>query len=394
MANQAYACNILTGGSSGALDNLNGSQLEDGDMAIVVTRELGVDVAYLYVLDATSGAAASSPGVILPLRNAGSKRWLLCGVEALELDVDTGDISFITGVSDKIIDQWSTDGTMAGAAQYDFPTEKAVKTYLDSFAITTPLEYDEAIGFFVRPRWLYGSASTLTFTARTGFWHIDGAEEKVVYNPSNITFTTGSAGSNSSSSDLVADTWSYLYIDDSSLATGQVLLTASNLINTNTAPSWSVTKNGWYSGNDRCIFVIPVQSGAASIERWIGGPSPSGEIELYSPKTIQNWINVQIAGVTIDVCPAEIITRHTANFRWDNNNANANDYIKITDKDGSGNQGIVTWVYSLDSIDATFVEFQSEWNGVDTQEIIIASNRNEVDLAKVVYNSFFLPEGM
>jgi len=84
----------LTGGASGALDNIDGALLSDGDVAIVVTGSQ----AYTYHLDATSAGAESSPNIITPDVNAGDKRWLLQGAMAgsLKSTTTTGKIT-ITG---------------------------------------------------------------------------------------------------------------------------------------------------------------------------------------------------------------------------------------------------------------------------------------------------------
>jgi len=76
MANNWYPVSVLSGGGTGALDALDGDALNDGDRAIVITTTY----LYTYTLDATSGAAESSPDVIAPDSNPGTKRWLLTTV--------------------------------------------------------------------------------------------------------------------------------------------------------------------------------------------------------------------------------------------------------------------------------------------------------------------------
>lgn len=68
-----YWADALTGGAAGALDALDGADLADGDAAIVVTST----GTYIHRLDASSGASESSPSVIAPDTNPGTKRWLL-----------------------------------------------------------------------------------------------------------------------------------------------------------------------------------------------------------------------------------------------------------------------------------------------------------------------------
>ena len=73
MAN-TYGKAALTGGASDALDGIDGSGLNDLDRSIVMIQGTGV---YFYILDDDSGAAESSPDVISPDNNAGTKRWIL-----------------------------------------------------------------------------------------------------------------------------------------------------------------------------------------------------------------------------------------------------------------------------------------------------------------------------
>jgi len=73
MATNIYGANELIGGATGALDAIDGAALNDSDAAIVVTA----GNTYHYLLDDTSGAAESSPDVIAPDINAGTKRWIL-----------------------------------------------------------------------------------------------------------------------------------------------------------------------------------------------------------------------------------------------------------------------------------------------------------------------------
>ena len=73
MANNIYGFIALTGGGDGALDKIDGAGLADGDMAFGAAG----GVFRAYKLDDDSGAAESSPDIISPDTNAGSKRWIL-----------------------------------------------------------------------------------------------------------------------------------------------------------------------------------------------------------------------------------------------------------------------------------------------------------------------------
>ena len=63
----------LTGGAAGALDSIDGTALQDGEVAHVFIS----DILYIYRLDADSAAAEASPSIIAPDTNAGDKRWIL-----------------------------------------------------------------------------------------------------------------------------------------------------------------------------------------------------------------------------------------------------------------------------------------------------------------------------
>ena len=69
----SYGGTCITGGTTGCLDAIVGTNLSDGDVAFIVVSGL----VYFYQLDADSGLAESSPGVISPNTGADAKRWIL-----------------------------------------------------------------------------------------------------------------------------------------------------------------------------------------------------------------------------------------------------------------------------------------------------------------------------
>jgi hypothetical protein len=80
----------LTGGAEGDLDGIDGNYLAEG----YTCRVTVLGVAYDYWLNATSGAAESSPAIISPDTNAGNKRWILHGVNVATLTLNGGQIVF------------------------------------------------------------------------------------------------------------------------------------------------------------------------------------------------------------------------------------------------------------------------------------------------------------
>ena len=95
-----YSRIALTGGGAGALDEIDGAVLADGDIALVGN----LTSSYLYCLDDDSGAAESSPAIIQPDANAGTKRWILLSQRAA---------TFISG------DSTYGDGSITDAGAFD-----------------------------------------------------------------------------------------------------------------------------------------------------------------------------------------------------------------------------------------------------------------------------------
>ena len=87
MANNFYGAIGLIGGGAGFLDAIDGAGLTDLDAAFVQV----FNTFHAYTLDADSGAAESSPAVIAPDTNAGTKRWILQNIH-------------VAGINEEVID--------------------------------------------------------------------------------------------------------------------------------------------------------------------------------------------------------------------------------------------------------------------------------------------------
>jgi len=127
MANNFFYCNKLIGGTAGTLDDINHSSVSDGDSA-TVTDAIN-DITYTYTYNSSSATAESSPDVIKPDSNGGNGRWILVDVVGASLEVTSGTLKLPNGTT---INELSTDGTFAGNSDDAVPTEKAVKTYVDT----------------------------------------------------------------------------------------------------------------------------------------------------------------------------------------------------------------------------------------------------------------------
>jgi hypothetical protein len=107
MAIYYYPAIGITGGGD-ALDGIDGTALQDGEIA--VAYDPGISGYRVYRLNATSGAAESSPNTIAPDTNAGNKRWI-------RIDTPHGHAqSDITNLTTDLGNKLNTSGdqTMAG----------------------------------------------------------------------------------------------------------------------------------------------------------------------------------------------------------------------------------------------------------------------------------------
>ncbi len=96
-----YYVTCLTGGGEGCLDTLDGASLYDGYGAIYIPV---IGDAGLYVIDADSAAAESSPSIISPDTNAGDKRWLLKKTYSENITLDQlSDVATMTEAQGNII---------------------------------------------------------------------------------------------------------------------------------------------------------------------------------------------------------------------------------------------------------------------------------------------------
>ena len=98
-------------------------------------------------------------------------------------------------------------------------------------------------------------------------WDHRGTTTRQVYTASQLSFTLGSGGSNAGSDNLTASALQYIYIDDSAVvSSGSDLLTATEFVNSTTAPTYSNAKCGWYNGLDRCIGAILTTATSVIVE--------------------------------------------------------------------------------------------------------------------------------
>jgi hypothetical protein len=157
----------LTGGASTDLDGIDGAGLSEGHRAFVITDEPYI---YFYRLNATSGAAESSPDIIAPDNNAGQKRWVLVEVYGSatlfseETVADEAEITLATGVSG-----WgfAQAGDNEQWIQFTFTAAGVVTVIANSaLAVNTDTDgnlcvYDAGSGIAIKNR--LGSSKTIRY---------------------------------------------------------------------------------------------------------------------------------------------------------------------------------------------------------------------------------------
>lgn len=134
-------------------------------------------------------------------------------------------------------------------------TQEFKDIYSDGTAYLDTITGDPIPGYLSSSKFAWKDADEIYINP--GMYQHNGTANQLVYWNSQITFQLQSAGSNSASDDYGADGWHYIYLDDSAIVTqASPLLDADCFLNETTAPSYSVTKHGWYNGSDRCIFAV------------------------------------------------------------------------------------------------------------------------------------------
>lgn len=151
-------------------------------------------------------------------------------IDTTNFDVGSSLGSDITVIKDE--DDQQSDSAVA------LLTQQSAKAYTDKAGQ-------------VRAKFTYNGGAT-AFTYKVGsarYWHV-GTRSQWVYWDAELTPAALAAPG--------ANVWGYLYIDDSAVVTADTnLLTATELLWSTTAPTYSNAKGGWYNGDDKCVFMAP-----------------------------------------------------------------------------------------------------------------------------------------
>ena len=115
----------LTGGATGALDSFDGASCADGDISLAIDLTNGS--MYIYVLNATASGVESSPDIINPDTNPGTKSWILKNKYPRLTGDDDPDVA-VTGQLSYDTDRWIRifDGTYQVGIPIDYSINKII----------------------------------------------------------------------------------------------------------------------------------------------------------------------------------------------------------------------------------------------------------------------------
>jgi len=247
MAQNLYWATGLEGGAAGDLDTFPYASIQDEDAAVVA--DLTNQRIYFYTWDAgVLNGSQSLPDYIEPDDNgANNGAWTLCDIMVDDADlkvtkslqiIDAGgtDITdVLNSGSSEVVDDAGDDDTLM--------SESCVVYYAtNTKGLDRVLSLAHMSGVYERPKFAWKDADEIYITG--GWWHHDGAAsgEQILYNNSTITFQF----TNGTGAGMI-----YLYLDDSDVISSP--LAAGDLIDSETAPTYSHSLGGWYNGEDRCI---------------------------------------------------------------------------------------------------------------------------------------------
>lgn len=301
MTTKLYGATGTTGSADGAVDSIIQSVLADGDLVFCCDSN---EDFIVFRYESSSTTSESSPWttnkVIEPAIDGAltDGRWVLSDFVCDELttygnltvngntDI-TGTLTFdAAGPAVTVI---KDEDTMTSDSATALCTQQSIKAYVDNVASGLPIS--TLTGYVQRPvftpaPWVL---TTGTITISPFKYHHAGTTEQIVTNDTTITFFNGTApsASNADNSAVGASQWHYLYIDDSAVVTaGSSTISASELLGSSVAPTWSDAKHGWYgpgTGNtqttDRCIYAYYLNAGS-TLDRT---EHDGGNFVMYDP---------------------------------------------------------------------------------------------------------------
>jgi hypothetical protein len=199
---------------------------------------------------------------------------------------------------------------------------------------------------------------------------------------SAITFIVGPGGSNADSDTPVADSMYYFCIDYSKVTSDKI--TETKIVGHTTAPTYDAVKDGWYVGDDLCIFGFIIDGSADLIEFTHDG----GDCVFYNSYIAdRNNIDLDVTWSTVTLSVPKFSTRAMITAYGD---ALTQGLIMIIRKKGTSGSGIqVGYLANGDFFTSTF-NVPTD----DSQKIEIKYNLSGTDKAGIHTNGFYLPPEM
>lgn len=110
-----------------------------------------------------------------------------------------------------------------------------------------------------------------------------------------------------------ADTWYYLYLDDSEIA-GSGLIDTTKFIFSDTAPAKSHAKHGQYNGNDKCVFAVLTDGAGNIVEFFQNGNYVGYATGIYDQASTP--LDADFSDEITLTVPS-FVRRAEFHFRWD-----------------------------------------------------------------------------
>lgn len=227
------------------------------------------------------------------------------------------------------------------------------------------------IGRFDRPEFGANASSTQIDLKGPAGYHLDGK---------GWIWWTGTLAYNFTT--LTASTWSYLYLDESSIS-GPGAITNSNLIDSTTAPTYDSTKGGWYNGLDRCVFMV-YGTGASSYRFY----RQRDDFIQYEERFVDiNNVAVGTGGTSYALTVPAIVRQALVTFFGIYQTANATILWREAGSSSNGHVATRGTSTSTDVVNQEIVDLDS------SQQVNIFSTAAGCNLTAYT-DGFFLPKGV
>ena len=228
-----------------------------GDMTDVATvAGISTDVSAVAAIDSDVTTVAGIDTDVTTVSGISANVTTVAGISA-DVSAVAGiseDVTTVAGISANVatVAGISTDVTTVAGISGDVTTVAGISADVttvagisDDVSTVADMGADSFQKVFRRSIFTYNGGDT-AYTVKVGAgWYY--VKDKLAKWTSEL--TTGAIPS------PVADTRYYLYLDYSGITSGTDI-TASELIWSSTAPTYSHTYQGWYNGDDLCIFYV------------------------------------------------------------------------------------------------------------------------------------------